>query len=221
MEIDVIIASFAKNNDLKRITQNCINSLHKSSDINTFNILIYEQQRGIVYDGAQTINYGFAFNYNKILNTGIRATHNQYIVLANNDLIFDKYWFEFLECGFKMGFQSLCSYCPIHSKAKGLESGNFILEGYIVGRILNGWCITIDRAILNKIGIIDDSVDFWFSDIIFAQQLQFNNIKHGLVCNSFVTHIESSTIKQMNSSKQWQYTAGNRNRYVRSKRKYR
>jgi hypothetical protein len=66
-------------------------------------------------------------------------------------------------------------------------------EGYGVGYELAGWCIVARREIFEIIDL-SDRVDFWFSDNIYADELQKHNLKHLLVKNSRVDHTVSKTL---------------------------
>jgi hypothetical protein len=48
MEVDVIILSYAKNNSIVEMNDNCINSLNGSTDEHTFNILLIDTRFNIV-----------------------------------------------------------------------------------------------------------------------------------------------------------------------------
>jgi len=190
MTFDIILVSNATGKG-KSFTENAIKSILSSKGQIDFNIIVIEQIKGIAYENATTINYDFKFNYNKCLNLGISKTKNKYVVLCNNDLQFHKQWAENLFKGFKAGFMSLSPYCKRTLRNKDI--GNHILQGYQIARHVAGWCIAIDRDILEKIGKINDDVEFWYSDNIYANQLIKAKIKHGLICNSFVTHIDGGS----------------------------
>jgi len=62
--------------------------------------------------------------------------------------------------------------------------------GYGVGREISGWCLLISEQALQKIGLLDESFDFYFADNDYALELRRNNLKHALVFDAKVTHLE-------------------------------
>jgi len=218
MTFDIILVSNAKGRG-KLFTENAIKSILLSKNQINFNIIVVEQIKGITYKNATTINYDFKFNYNKCLNLGISKTKNKYIVLCNNDLQFHPLWAENLYRGFKAGFISLSPYCKRTLGKKDI--GNHILQGYQIARHVAGWCIAIDRGIFKKIGKINDDVEFWYSDNIYADQLIKAKIKHGLICNSFVTHTNggSNTLNVQPKEKNLDLTGNQLKKYNKAKRK--
>ena len=197
------------------LTVNAIDSLHKSDDFK-FNAIIMEQTE-VRYDNAITVNYKFDFNYNKCLNEGAKHGNAEYIVFCNNDLIFTKGWFDSLLDVFEMGYKSLCPAEKRHCRDNNIKLGNHLIEGYEIRQQLFGWCIATTREMIESIGGFDEGVMFWFSDTIYADQLKYHNIKHALVCNSFVEHKESATLKTV---PQKDLTWGQKNKYELIKQKY-
>ena len=72
----------------------------------------------------------------------------------------------------------------------GLKVG---YEVGIKGQLL-GWCIIMDRVVMEKIGEFDCPVNFWYSDNVYAEQLKAAGIKHALVGNSRVRHFTSRSL---------------------------
>lgn len=213
MTYDIIFISSAKGKG-KTLTQSAIKSLIDSKDVIDFNIVVIESQKGVKYAGATTYNYDFKFNYNKCLNLGISKTENKYIVLCNNDLIFEKRWADKLHIGFQMGFLSLSPYCKTTLGLK--NTGSHIINGYQIAKHLAGWCIAVDRGIFKEIGKLNEAVVFWYSDNVYKDQIKAKKIKHGLVCNSFVTHLGggSNTLKTLDKNKMSFYTKKQRIKYL-------
>jgi GT2 family glycosyltransferase len=185
MVIDVIILSNGKTDELKEITQQSIDTCHSSEEDHTFNIVVYEQQPFIKYKGALTVHYVEDFHYNRLMNRGIKETNNEWICLANNDLVFHKGWLT--EC-LKHDYLSMS---PNDKPGEGIE------EGYTIsydGQV-KGWCILTQRKLYDIIGKIDESVSFWYSDNVYADQLKEHNIKHALIKKAYVEHLDSKTLK--------------------------
>ena len=67
--------------------------------------------------------------------------------------------------------------------------------GYEIGKHVLGWCIIVDRIVMDKIGGFDTPVSFWFSDDVYAEQIKAAGIKHALVGTSRVRHLTSKSLR--------------------------
>ena len=196
VNFDFIIVADSISRELLGITKACIDSIYDTADIYIPNIIVVEGNKDVFHDRATTIHYDFKFNYNKCLNLGLKHSTSFYKALCNNDLIFQDNWCQDIMKGFALGFGSLSPYC-LNSHKKRLPIGQHILKGSRVGYELAGWCIFITDETLRAIGKLDEGVVFWYSDNIYSEQLSVKEIDHGLVCSSFVTHIESQTLSRI------------------------
>jgi len=139
--------------------------------------------------GTKMLYYDFEFNYNKCLNLGFSVCNSKYVAFCNNDLYFDVNWaINAVSAG----------YLSVSPTAKHTFKG--VVEGYTVGssrkkqgQIL-GWCIIVDRVVMEMIGGFDTPVKFWYSDDVYAEQLKAAGIKHALVGNSRVKHFTSRSL---------------------------
>ena len=192
-EMDIIIVSNGQSTYLQNITKNAIDTCLESSDLIKFNIIVIEQDRKAVYKGARTIRYDFEFNYNRCLNLGLKHSTSKYVALCNNDLGFKRLWAENIIMA--MG-DTYLSASPAKRKLLGPP-----IEGYTIARHINGWCIVINRSLLDIIGKLDEGVKFWYSDNIYADQLRSRGIKHILVNDSAVQHLGSMTLKTSRSAR--------------------
>lgn len=218
IEFDIIIVSNASNKGNKGVTDKCISSLLESQkDGFVFKPIIVEQNKSVEYDNALTLHYDFDFNYNKCLNYGLSHSVAKFKGLCNNDIIFHENWHRGIYKALIKGFGSVSPYCP-NTHKKLFKSGDKVLIGYTIGHHLAGWAIFLTDETLERIGIINEGVDFWYSDNIYGEQLKYHGIKHGIVCNSFVTHIGSVTLKQNNSLFVRDKTVGQRKKYEQQRR---
>jgi hypothetical protein len=87
--MDIIIISCGKN-ELNLMTQQTIDSLRRSEDLD-LNIIIVESE-SVSYQNCLTIKYDGLFNYNKLINIGLSHCHDDIVTFCNNDLIFHKHW---------------------------------------------------------------------------------------------------------------------------------
>ena len=106
MEVDVIILSYAKNDSIIKMNNDCINSLNNSTDEHIFNILLIETDSSKKYEydqpNVKVIQPRIDFNYNKFLNIGLKECKNDWVLISNNDTIYHK---NFLEELFKANEQ--------------------------------------------------------------------------------------------------------------------
>jgi hypothetical protein len=208
VKYDLIIVSQSKH-DLIQVTQNCINSARE--DNADLNIIIIETYFLTDYKGInKNIKYEGEFNYNRALNLGLKYINGDVHILANNDLIFHKGW---SQIGDLMRVNGYHSASIMSQDTKGFERGDKIYEGYEIGKQLTGWCIFLDNYCLSLIGQLDESVSFWYSDNVYACQLQSVGIKHGLFANLQIDHITSRTLTQLPAFLQRKYQIGEQNKF--------
>lgn len=189
--IDIVILSYAKTPELKKITEDCIDSLISSEPLGTFNIIILESHKNIYYSGVKTVHPDMPFNYNAYCNFGAKLGKSEHICFCNNDLIFSKGWASEL---LKFGLPSMSPKCPNNP----LQSDFTHLHlGTETSRHISGWCIFLKRSLWDSICGFDEDFEFWCADDSYREQLKFHNINHYLVATSLVTHLGSQTINTM------------------------
>jgi hypothetical protein len=202
VKYDLIIVSQSKG-ELIGMTERCIESARQ--DNADLNIIIVETGNPYKYDVDKIIEYNGEFCYNRALNLGLKYAKGDVHILANNDLIFYKGW---SQIGPLMQVNNYHSASVLSQNTKGYERGNFIYEGYEIGRHLTGWCLFMDKFCREKIGTLDESVSFWYSDDLYVCQLKAAGIKHGLFCNLRVDHITSRTLAKQSTAVQRRYQTG-------------
>ena len=215
MTYDLIIVT-QSTGDLIKVTQNCIDSALQ--DIAKVNIIIVETSSLWDYKGADDIiKYEGDFNYNHALNLGLSHAKSDIHILANNDIIFYKGW---SQIGDLMKANDFHSASILSQNRNGFERGNYVYEGYIVGKHLTGWCIFMDGYCREKIGHLDETCSFWYSDDLYACQLKEAGIKHGLFCNLQIDHITSRTLTMKNAQLQRKYQLGELFKFRQRKKYY-
>ena len=215
MQIDVIILSYAKNEALRSMTQQAIDSLLKSEDqsIINFNILVIESNKNLkpfCYKSAQTHYPRTKFNYNRYLNIGIKMSSASYVCIANNDLIFYKNWAsELLKAlNENPNLESVSPFCNIHHPSIAIKPNSGLIYGYEIRNHLAGWCIFFKRDLIQKIGYFDEKIKFWFSDNDYANTLQENKLQHALVTSSRVDHIGGVSTESISKVQKYDFTYG-------------
>ena len=190
MQIDVIVLAYSKDHAAQVMTQAAIDSLHKSSDKHTFHIVVVETKREpIPYVGAEVILGEVPFNYNRNLNLGLTKCTSDWIVIANNDLIFHKDWIDPI---LELNSDSASPMSPGWQPHQGVEGK--IITGFRTGVEVCGWCIVTKRATLDKIGPFDEQFSDYYQDNDYAVQLIRKQLLHRLVGTSKVTHLVGQTL---------------------------
>ena len=138
MTYDLIIVSQSKGS-LIQMTEKCITSARQ--DNADLNVIVIETGQPYKYD-AKIIEYNGEFNYNRALNIGLKHATGDVHILANNDIIFHKGWSAIGQMMIDNGYHSASAISEGH---KGFEKGNWVYEGYEIGKHLAGWCIFLDN----------------------------------------------------------------------------
>jgi len=202
--VDVVIISWAKNDELLKVTKDGLDTLFSSepnSDI-TFHAYIVETNQEVNYDEynspysrhtTTTIHPNQEFGYHKFLNIGRRAGNSPYVVLCNSDLTYEKNWASSIINVLEIfpDILSASPWCP-QTQGPNKEHIQKIYEGYRVRGELAGWCIFQQRKIYDSIGELDENFKFWYCDNDYSMDLYTKNIRHVLVPLSVVNHHEKS-----------------------------
>lgn len=211
---DLIIIS-QSTPDLVPITQQCIDTAR--IDNADLNIIVVETGPGYDYDVDTIVKYSGDFNYNRALNLGLEHRKKEIHILANNDIIFHAGWSAIGEMMRNEGYHSASA---VSGHQTMFQRGDFVYEGYHVGYILTGWCIFIDDYVIEKIGRLDETCSFWFSDNLYVCQIKAAGIKHGLFTGVQIDHIASKTLYKQSSRKQRHYQIGELQKYNQRSRHY-
>lgn len=208
--VDVIMTSNTADKKFFDMTQAAINTLHESEDNICFNIYLIETNKKYKeigsYSGCNVIIPDIEFHYNKFLNIGLNYCKNEYVVIANNDLIFESDWFSRLRsCMIEYGLDSASPLCPEWTKSCKVQYENPdepIEIGFDVGKHFFGHCFVFRRNILDKLGKFDEQFSFWYQDDDFSRQLKMNGFKHGIIKKSHVTHLVNQSHKLLGNKKE-------------------
>ncbi|MBP8034728.1 MAG: hypothetical protein KAZ71_09025 [Bacteroidia bacterium] len=188
--IDIVILSNANSKELKSITDKCIYTVKHFTP--NCNIIVIEQCLTAKYNET-TIYKSEPFNYNKFANIGAKHGVNDYICIANNDLIFTANWFDEI---LKTNYPICSPICPDDKRQKGIVNNEI---GDVVGRNLSGWCFVIKRSLWEIINGFDEDFSFWCADNSLVEQLKEFDILPMLVPSSKVYHLGSKTLKTVNN----------------------
>lgn len=204
---DIIFLSNTKDIHHYGLTTRAINTL-RASEAFSFNEIIVETNaeylnRGFIYNGSTVVIPNEDFNYNKFLNIGLKYSTSDWVIIANNDVIFTQNWFTNL-----MDFQSknpqylsLSPYEPNWHIEKGMHKTASHYAGYRTSYEITGWCIVIHRSVIDKCELFDEQFKFWYQDNDYAETIRHAKIQHALVTNSRVYHDISKSYDTMSAEK--------------------
>jgi GT2 family glycosyltransferase len=224
MKISTIIISYAKTPDLKKLTEQAIESLRQSEDQHTFEIIVVESGNVDRYDNAdKTIRPTGTLNYNSYCNQGAEHATARLIGFFNNDLIFHKGWAEAIVDAFNTNedLSSASPWCRRSHPDLGIEKNTGLHWGYTIRNHIAGWAILAKRSALQTIGgSLPENVSFWYSDNAYADTLKAHGLHHALVSSSHVMHLESKTLETESKAKQHALTYGQKDAYNRGRGNY-
>jgi GT2 family glycosyltransferase len=202
--VDVVIISDSKNEELKSIMLHTLKTLYSSeSEINFYTYIVESSNVDYshIHDNIKMIKPNTSFGYHKYLNMGRKMGTSEYVCLCNNDLDFKKGWATAIIKEMEKD-PSLLSASPIsdapHVNRFGIQLNSGIQYGYEVRRHVAGWCIFQKRSIYDIIGDLDERYIFWYCDNDYAMDLKTRGIKNALITSSHVNHLISRTLRTKN-----------------------
>jgi GT2 family glycosyltransferase len=207
-EIDVIIISYAYNDDKRALTIQTIETLlaSESPKYYKFNIFVIESDKNTeIYEYPNTITLkpDQKFGYHTYLNIGVRKGKAPWLVLANNDLIFHKGWFRAILQAKEEDpeLESFGTWCNKFHKSKSVSKIPKIQYGYTNGIHVTGWLIVLTRELYNRMSGLDEKFYFWYCDDDYRMTIKQMEVKHALITNSEVSHLTSQTTNELSLEK--------------------
>lgn len=197
IKLSVVILSITSNVEMFKMTIECIESLQNSDPQVSKEIIVMESNKNYLSQEFQypsnvrVIIPEVNFNFHKFLNIGIKTATGEFVALCNNDLIFHENWFnEILRV--KRENPAIRSFSPNEMVGDCLNSDRFEI-GYRVQHHIKGWCIVAEKNIFPRISYLDEQFDFYYADNDYSMSLILHNIKHAVVYNSHVEHLEKKS----------------------------
>jgi GT2 family glycosyltransferase len=187
--VDVIFLSDAKNPKLQGMTQRAIVSCVAGANSLPVNVIVMEQMPGKRYMHASTLPAHAEFNYNAFANAAASKGHAEWIMVANNDLVFDDGWLHQLLAA---NHPVVCPRSPEDIRQKDITTN---VCGYTNAVNFSGWCFMMKRSLWRQIGGFDEDFGFWCADDSVIEQLRATGIAPMLVAAAHVHHIGSVTLK--------------------------
>jgi len=193
--IDIVILSYAANEELHEETKKCLDSLFESEEKakDLFNVYVLESQENVSWDqypNTKTVIPPKPYGYHKFMNYGRKLGSSEYVCLCNNDLIFKKNWASEI-LNFAKRHPEIPSFSPMCPKTQplyGIQENSGYHIGHQIRKHISGWCIFQRRNIYEIIGDLDERFTHWFSDNDYALTLHINHLPHCLVSSSIVEH---------------------------------
>lgn len=205
MILSTVILAMTTSEELFDMTLCCINSLVDSEPDISIEIIVVESNKNYYSsefqypDFVKVIIPDSKFNFHKFLNIGIIEATGDFVALCNNDLIFEHNWFtEILNVAKEE--PKIMSFSPGTIK-KGIDNCVEFEIGYKVRTHIMGWCIVVRRKLFDRIGLLDETFDFYYADNDYAMCLKSNNISHAVVYNSNVLHLEKKSSEKFKVKK--------------------
>jgi GT2 family glycosyltransferase len=186
--VDVVMLSKADSYQIRDMTQKAIDSCLKGAGRHSVNIIVMEQNKTIKYRDAITVHNPGPFNYNRTANTGIRSGKAQWVVVANNDLLFHDGWLDALLRA------NLPVMSPVSPNLRHQARYRVNTPGFATGVHFSGWCFMMKRSVWEEIGGLDEDFVFWCADDATIEQVKAIGITPVLVPRSKVEHLVSKTI---------------------------
>jgi hypothetical protein len=213
MKYDLIIVAATKDDSLRRMTQDAIDSC--VNDGAEVNVILVETFRKSVAElaGYSKVNkfviYNEEFNYNRCLNRGLAFRTGDVQIMANNDIIFEAGWSKIGQIMIDNGYLS-ASALSGHVLQRVFPREDVAYEGYDISRYVSGWCLFAQAKVFELIGRLDESFSFWYSDNTYVTQLKKAGIKNYLICNCVVNHYISRTLSKQDRKTILKYTDAER-----------
>ena len=197
--IDVICLTNTLSVGTYELTCRTLFTLRHMDQSHKFNIILMES--GNPWDYSNFVDKYIVstepFGYNKYINLASKHCVNDWVVIVNNDLLFEKNWFSEI--------------VNVHEKRPDIESftpkdpilyakyydHHFMFEddeyaeSYNVTEFLGGWCIVMTKRVFDLVCPWDEDFDMYYQDNDYAKVIESKGIKHALVRHSIVSHIKS------------------------------
>jgi GT2 family glycosyltransferase len=207
------------------VTQRAIHTLLWSEPETEFIIIPVESNKeafnqGFIYDmnnpNIDTITPKESFGYNKFLNIGLNMLKvyepklPEWTIIANNDIIFTQKWLSKMLNWQKNNpdVLSLSPWEPNWHMKRGLDPFHGPYIGYRTSFEITGWCLVINREVIQKCNLFDPQFEFWYQDNDYALTLEQAKIKHALIPQSRVYHMVSATHDTIDKTKFHKMTDG-------------
>ena len=141
------------------------------------------------FNGATTYKIDGPFNYNQSINYVIDRTSGPYLLVTNNDVVFNKGWFsEMLKV---KGWDSASGWDNHESNNKHMK--DIIKEGYKMCYHVRAHSIISTRKTIDTIGHFDETFDFYYQDDDYIATIKKIGLKHFHIGTAHIDHFHHGT----------------------------
>jgi hypothetical protein len=202
IDIDVICLTKTSNDFFYQMTKNCLSSLHKSEKKYNFKVNLVESVKDSKYSFNELcVNYfspNLNFNYNQFLNLCNDFLKSEWVIIVNNDVIFDKDWFSEIIKIHELNneIKSFSPKDPYHFKKyfpNYFNEDKEFYTGYTISEHVHGWCLVLHKTVWDLVYPFDEQFNMYYQDNDYAEIIKSMNIKHAMVRDSIVYHLGSVT----------------------------
>lgn len=175
---------------LRHLTEDAVASCLATAG-GAVNVIVMEQIEDVTYEGATVIAAPPDFAYNKFANIAAATGDAEWIMVANNDLIFQEGWLDPLLLA---GNDVVSPVDPGLERQAGFTENTLGTE---IATHFSGWCFMLRRTLWEKIGGFDEDFTFWGADMSQMQQFLNAGVTPMIVPESKVRHLDSQTHSRM------------------------
>lgn len=199
--VNVVILSLVNDQKFHRVTQTAVDSCLKGSDGLPITVTVIENGTQDYpgkqdYTGAVTVRKPETFNFNGFANHGASLGTAEWIMIANNDVIFHEGWLPPLLAA---DHDVMSPQDPTNGRQNNI-TGNIV--GDVNGRHFGGGCFMIRRVLWERIGGFDTCVAFWCSDDVVIEQVKAAGVLPMMVFGSHVEQLPSLTLRAQTTAVQ-------------------
>ena len=203
--LSMIMLTNTVNEEIFRMTQNALNTLHESIGHNNINVVLVESNKDREWH-YEHVNFYLKppidFNYNTYLNIAVENCDSDYIGIVNNDVKFHKdWWYKLEKAMVKHNLDTASPRSPSvqrgivpHAEIKHRYTPDTVVrEGFELIVNFCGWCWIMKREVKDWLFPLDEQFSFFFQDNDIIMRLKQNGCKHALVGGSKVDHFGQSS----------------------------
>jgi len=170
------------------MTQRAIDTCLDGAGGHDLNAVVLEQTTA-TYSRVRTIHAPGEFNFNAFANRGARMGSAPWLLIATNDLVFERGWLDALLAA---GHPVVSPIDPDSSTQNDITTDQ---GGWLKSRHFSGWCFMMRRSVWRAIGGFDERLRFWCSDDATVEQLRAIGVQPVVVVASRVHHRVSATLR--------------------------
>lgn len=202
MTVDVVILAYTLDREVWEMNAEAIRSLRASEPDIEFNVCLVEsnpdwESVGGIYDPfTQVLVPNEKFNFNRFNNLGMAQGNAEWVIFANNDVVFHPGWCRNMLKAAAANPKLMCL-CPVDPKSQHTPEGTFSsanpVPGYLVRVHFTGWCFMVRREIFDVVGKFDERFDYYFADDDFTLTLRKYDLLNAVVPSAKVNHLAHIT----------------------------